>query len=228
MRIAILDLCLPHAEFDRHGTIAEMVLAWLAPHMPEATFTSLHIATGVPLPAPAAFDGYVLTGSEKGVYDEAAWMAPLRSFLLELKAARIPTFGVCFGHQIMADTFGGKAEKVDEGFVIGARTYQGSNGEFAAHAMHQDQVTVVPPGAKVTASASYCPVAALAYDFPAASLQFHPEYRRNFVSHAVDLFEGDMISAEEAAASRESFAMDVAEDLQGAEAAAFFRDALST
>lgn len=227
MHIAILDLCLPHAEFDRHGTIAEMVLAWISPHMPDATFTSLHIANGVALPGPADFDGYILTGSEKGVYDEADWMAPLRLFLLDLKAARIPTFGVCFGHQIMADTYGGKAEKVDKGFVVGAKTYQSDAGEFAAHAMHQDQVTAVPPGATVTASASYCPVAALAYDFPAASIQFHPEYRREFVSQAVDIFEGELIDADEATASRASFAIDVAEDLQGAEAAAFFRNALA-
>lgn len=227
MRIAILDLCLPHAEFDRHGTIAEMVHRWLAPHMPEAGFTSLHIAAGVALPAPGAFDGYVLTGSEKGVYDETAWMGPLKSFLLELKTAQIPVYGVCFGHQIMAEAFGGKAEKADTGFVVGAKAYQMNGQTIAAHAMHQDQVTAVPPGATVTASAAYCPVAALAYDFPAASVQFHPEYSRRFVADAVDVFEGELLTTAEAAASRETFATAVAEDLQGAEAATFFRNALA-
>ncbi len=227
MNIAILDLCLPHAEFENHGSIGAMVHTWIAPHLPEAGFTILHIAGGTPLPDATAYDGYVLTGSEKGVYDEADWIPPLKDFLNELRVAKIPVFGVCFGHQIMAEAFGGKAEKADKGFIVGAQTYQTDEGTIAAHAMHQDQVTVAPPGAQITASAPYCPVAALAYDFPAASIQFHPEYRRAFVSDAVDVFEGELLTPEEAARSRASFAATVEEDLYGAQAAKLFRTALA-
>ena len=223
MNIAILDLCLPHVEFARHGSISDMVRIWIERHMPEATFRSLHIANGAHLPSPGEYDGYILTGSELGVYDDAPWMAPLKAFLQELKAARIPVFGVCFGHQIMAEAYGGRAEKADKGFVVGVHHFQSEAGEIAAHAMHQDQVTAVPPGATVTASAPYCPVAALDYDFPAQSIQFHPEYTRDFVTHAVDVFEGDLLTETEAAASRASFATDVPTDLFGAEAASFFR-----
>lgn len=228
MNIAILDLCLPHVDFARHGSIADMTQNWIARHMPEATFRSIHIANGAHLPDADEYDGYILTGSELGVYDSAPWMAPLKTFLGELKAANTPVFGVCFGHQIMAEAFGGRAEKADKGFVVGARPFQTAAGEIAAHAMHQDQVTAVPPGATVTVTAPYCPVAGLDYDFPARSIQFHPEYTRDFVAHAVDVFEGDMLSATEAAASRATFVTEVAPDLYGAEAADFFRAHIET
>ena len=227
MKLAILDLCLPHKEFEAHGPIGRMVRDWLAPHLPEADMSILYIADGVPLPEVVSFDGYILTGSEKGVYDDTAWMKPLTAFLHALRERRIPVFGVCFGHQIMAEAFGGKAEKADKGFVVGARSYLTDTGEFAAHAMHQDQVTVPPPGARITASAPYCPVAALAYDFPALSVQFHPEYRQDFVTGAVDVFEGELLTPDEAAASRRSFALPVAHGLYGEDTARFFRSTLA-
>lgn len=227
MNIAILDLCLPHAEFDRHGSIAEMTSEWLVPHLPEAKLTSLHIAAGVALPDVDAFDGYFLTGSEKGVYDDTEWMTPLKTFLRAVRDAGRPVFGVCFGHQIMAEAFGGRAEKADTGFVVGAKTFETSAGPLNAHAMHQDQVTAVPPGATVTASAAYCPVGALAYDFPASSVQFHPEYKRNFVKDAVDIFEGDLLTTDQACVARSTFETAVDEDLYGPEVAAFFRGVLT-
>ena len=224
MNIAILDVCLPDPRFDHHGSSGEQMRRWLAPHLPEAELLIIHLAAGESLPPLPAHDGYVITGSEKGVYDEAEWMDPLREFIRAARDASVPVFGVCFGHQIMADAMGGKAEKVDKGFVIGARDFDTPNGPFAAHAMHQDQVTKVPPGARVTASAPYCPVAALAYDFPALSVQFHPEYGREFVTDALEVLDGVVGSPEDYVAGRASMnEAAVRSDLFGVEAASFFR-----
>ena len=91
--------------------------------------------------------------------------------------------------------------------------------------MHQDQVTVVPPQAEVVASAPYCPVAALKYEFPAYSVQFHPEYRRAFVEDALEVLDGLVGAPEDFAKGRASMAgAAVDEDLFAAEAAAFFRN----
>ena len=224
MRIAILDVCQPEPEFAEHGSIGEMVRDWLSPHLPEATFEILEIAGGDQFPTAASYDGYIVTGSEKGVYDEAPWMAPLRAFLLELKEAAIPVFGICFGHQIMADVFGGKAEKADKGFVIGAKDFEMNGASISAHAMHQDQVTKAPPRARIVASAPYCPVAALRYEFPAYSVQFHPEYRRAFVAQALDVLDGVVGAPEDFVAGKATMNdAKVSEDLFGAEAARFFR-----
>lgn len=228
MRIAILDLCEAEPAFAHHGTVGEIVIRWLAPRLPEATFETIHIHGGAAFPAPEAFDGYALTGSEKGVYDETAWMDPLRDFIRRLRDRRIPMFGMCFGHQIMADALGGRAEKRDLGFVIGARDFLIEGRPAQAHVMHQDQVTAVPPGAEVIVTADYCPIAGLRYDFPALSVQFHPEYDRGFVMDGLDILaETFMTKADEAAGRASMEGSAVAEDLWAAETAAFFRAAIA-
>ncbi len=225
MHIAVLNLCKPDTGLEHFGTISSMIIKWLSPHLPEAELTEIHVATGAALPKFDEYDGYILSGSEKGVYDDADWMQPLRAMLLLLKEARIPVFGICFGHQLMADTYGGKAEKSDKGFVVGPREFEIDNTSYAARVMHQDQVTQAPPNTKITASASYCPVAALQYDFPARSVQFHPEYPHNFMVEATEIFDGNIMTKQEALESRESLAKyTVADDLYGAETATFFRE----
>lgn len=223
MKIIVYDCVTGDALNEKYGPTGTHVINWIKPSLPEATFSSVHIAGGEPAPEPGEMDGVIISGSEKGVYDDTAWMTPLRENLERLKAAGVPIFGICFGHQIMADVFGGKAEKVNEGFVTGSRAFEANGREVRAYLAHQDQVTKVPPGATVTASAAYCPAAALAYDFPALSVQFHPEYSARFTEDLIDLFGAELMSPEEIASARASVPADVPEDLYCAEVAGFFR-----
>jgi len=228
MRLAILDLCvwLPEYQHDQ-AKFGDVVATWVRRGLPDADLTVVPVVEGAPLPAPEAFDGYVLTGSDQGVYDDAPWMAPLRAFLLAARDAQRPLFGICFGHQIMADVFGGKAEKVGAA-EVGVRAFD-MNGEIrTGHVWHQDQVTEVPPGATVIGSAPYCPVAALSYDFPAMSTQFHPEYPADYVSTFLRRSRGEILSAEQTDVAVAEFdRSDVQADLFAAELAAFFTGAVS-
>lgn len=47
-------------------------------------------------------DGWLITGSKFGVYEDHPWIAPLEEFLRNAYAAAVPIIGVCFGHQILA------------------------------------------------------------------------------------------------------------------------------
>ena len=47
------------------------------------------------------YDGYLVSGSAYGVYDEAPFIPKLMDFLRQIYAAKKPLAGVCFGHQIM-------------------------------------------------------------------------------------------------------------------------------
>jgi GMP synthase-like glutamine amidotransferase len=228
MNIAILNLTSPDKGFDRHGNAAELIERWISPAFDEANFSHISVANGEPLPEPLDFDGYILSGSEKGVYDDTDWMEPLKTFLQLVKTHDVPVFGICFGHQIMAEAYGGKAEKSDAGFIVGVHEYE-QNGEiFNAHAMHQDQVIEVPDGATITASAAYCPVAALHYDFPARSVQFHPEFLKPLVEDAIDLFEGGLLTDSEIDYARKTMLTGSVEpSLQATDIAEFFRQANS-
>lgn len=224
MKLAILDLCVWLPEYQSgQPRFGEVVAAWVARAVPEAELTIIGVELGEPLPDMGAFDGYVLSGSDKGVYDEAPWMAPLRAFLLKARAARKPLLGICFGHQIMADVFGGKAEKIGPP-EVGVRRFELGGKSAPAHVWHQDQVTQVPPGARITASAEYCPVAGLAYDFPALSVQFHPEYSSGYMSDFLRRSRGHILSDSDTDAALVQFdTSDVAADLFAAEAGAFLR-----
>lgn len=226
MKIAVLDLTShPEPEMSGQPRVGFLIRAWLAPALPEAEIFAVDVAQGgAALPVLTCFDGVVVSGSECGVYDDTPWMAPLRQFLLECKAAKKPVFGICFGHQIMADTYGGKAEKAQAGNIVGARQFNLKGKQIEAHVWHQDQVVTAPPHATITATAPYCPIGALEYDFPAASVQFHPEYSASHLRDLWDIFRGKFLTEQERADAIGSVAgVSVPVDLQAKETAAFFR-----
>ena len=65
------------------------------------------------------FDGYLVSGSAAGVYDDFDWIAPLMEFLRSAHAADKPLVGVCFGHQVIAHALGGRTEKWHDGWGLG-------------------------------------------------------------------------------------------------------------
>lgn len=228
MRIAILDLCvwLPEYQADQ-AKFGDLIATWAKRGLPDADFTVILVEQGEALPDVGAYDGYILSGSDKGVYDETPWMDPLRTFLIAAKQAGKPLFGICFGHQLMADVFGGKAEKVGVA-EVGVRAFDIGGTVQKGHVWHQDQVTQVPPDATVTGSADYCPIAALDYDFPAMSVQFHPEYAGDYVATFLRRSRGDILSTaatDDAVAQFE--ASDVEADLFARQTAAFFQKHLN-
>ena len=227
MKITVLDCVSPDRLTEKYGPTGNHVIRWLSPALPEATIDTVHVAGGVPAPKPGEVDGIVISGSEKGVYDDTPWMAPLRAILEEYREAGTPVFGICFGHQIMADVWGGKAEKADKGFITGAREFESPAGPVSAYVAHQDQVTDVPPNAQVVAGSDYCPVAALAYDFPAFSVQFHPEYNRGFTEDLIDMFGDQLMNADQIAEAKSTLDADVPAGLFGAQTAALFRGNIS-
>lgn len=224
MRVGILDLgTSPPDLMQGLPTFGQELRAWVARAVPEARLDLIDIVGGAALPEPGAHDGYVLSGSELGVYDDVAWMAPLRGFLTAARGAETPLVGICFGHQIMADVFGGRAEKIGPPHV-GVRAFRMQGDVAPAHVWHQDQVTALPPGADVIAEAEYCPFGGLAYDFPAISVQFHPEYRAGFLSTFLERCRGGILPEETAdQALSEIAAHSVDQDLFCAAAARVLR-----
>jgi len=51
---------------------------------------------------------------------------------------------------------------------------------------HQDQVAKAPPGADVLIASPQSPLGGLVYDFPALSVQFHPEFGPDYVQSLLD------------------------------------------
>ena len=222
MRIAVLDCATwLSPSLEKYGSIGTIIQAWLAPHMIAHELVRVAIGDGEPTPSASDFDGFIVSGSELGVYDTPDWMAPMRALLLDIRTANKPVYGMCFGHQLMADTFGGKAEKAAK-WAAGVRQFTVDGQTFDAYVLHGDQVTRAPPDSKVTGSSDYCPIAALSYDFPAMSTQFHPEYGSNFVGDVIDLIHDELLGAEDGQKARQSMQVDVKQGLFADRVAAFF------
>ncbi len=230
MKIAILDVTgHPLPLLEGLPRVGEQIVDWLSPALPEATYRWYDIEQNAePLPELEAFDGLLVSGSEHGVYDKTPWNRPMRELLIKCKDAGKPIFGICFGHQMLADTFGGRAEKAEIGVVVGARTFDFGRHCADTHVWHKDQVTIVPPTARITARAPYCPVGALEYDFPAASVQFHPEYSEYQLREIFRRARDNFLTGVEADEAVKSFAQsDVRSNLMSRETAAFYRKYLA-
>lgn len=194
MKIGILETGAPPEplipRFSAYPAMFERLLA-----APGRSFESFDVAAGRYPASPEAFDAYVVTGSPAGVYDDLPWIEPLQRFLVAAKG-RAALVGVCFGHQVMAQAFGGKVEKSHRGWGVGLHTYEvrrrlswmDEAATIAVPASHQDQVVALPPGATVAAASDFSPFGALDYgDARAFSIQLHPEFEPDYAKALVEI-----------------------------------------
>ncbi|MEH6476342.1 MAG: type 1 glutamine amidotransferase [Sneathiella sp.] len=140
------------------------------------------VVDGVIPVSPNDCDGWIITGSVHGVYEEHSWIKPLEGFIRSLVEIGVPTMGICFGHQIMAQAMGGRVEKHPSGWGIGVHEYNDlETGDKARLlAFHQDQVMERPKGSTTTHTSDFCQHAGLRYSDTCFSLQPHPEHTLEF------------------------------------------------
>jgi len=121
----------------------------------------------------------ILSGGPMSVYADDAPAVDAAIF-----RAGVPTLGICYGHQVMAQALGGVVEQT------GWREYGRTELAVTAPGVllaglpdlhpvwmsHGDSVTMAPPGFTVTASTDGTPVAVLEnHDQRLYGVQFHPE-----------------------------------------------------
>jgi len=166
----------------------------------EAVEAHYDVAHGVLPVRPEDHAAYLITGSSAGVYDDLPWIDPLKQFLIGAKG-KAKLVGICFGHQIMAEAFGGRAAKSGKGWGVGLHEYRVGRGaawtegasRIAVPVCHQDQVIEQPPHTMLVGGSDFCPIGMLSYDDqPAMSVQFHPEFEPAVVDALIDLI-GDEI-----------------------------------
>jgi GMP synthase (glutamine-hydrolysing) len=131
--------------------------------------------------------GIVLSGGPNSVYEAQDFRAPQAVWELG-----VPVLGICYGMQAMAEQLGGKVAGSDVrefGYAevrarghsklfdgIQDRSNAEGHGLLDVWMSHGDKVVEMPPGFKLIASNSSCPIAGMAdEDRRYYALQFHPE-----------------------------------------------------
>ncbi|MAJ94881.1 type 1 glutamine amidotransferase [Paracoccaceae bacterium] len=131
-------------------------------------------------------DGWLITGSRHGVYENHEWLPPLREFIKRIYKNKTPLVGICFGHQIIAQALGGVVEKFKGGWCVGATKYKFGDKDVTLNAWHQDQVIVPPANAKTVMTNEFCKFAGLNYDEKIITFQPHPEFNSDYVDGLIE------------------------------------------
>jgi GMP synthase (glutamine-hydrolysing) len=151
----------------------------------KGAWASHDVRTPAPLPGPRDADGFVITGSSSSVTERAPWMLRAEELVRGIHDARVPLFGLCFGHQMVAQALGGEVQRNPRGREIGTvrverladdRIFAGLPRAFDVNATHVDFVAKLPPHAEVLATTALDPAAAFRVGSTSRGVQFHPEF----------------------------------------------------
>jgi GMP synthase-like glutamine amidotransferase len=208
MEVAILRTGDPPAGLlERFGHYDGMFARLLGPQFRTASYD---VQAGKLPSAPDAHPAYLVTGSPAGVYGPLPWIGPLEGFLRSVKG-KAKLVGICFGHQVMAEAFGGHVEKSERGWGVGLQDYEVwdrpewmalAPERIAVPVSHQDQIVAQPPGTRVLAGSAFSPFGMLAWDDrPALSMQFHPEFEPDFARALIETRRDRLADPEAALAS---------------------------
>jgi GMP synthase-like glutamine amidotransferase len=203
----------PKACIPEFGTYSDMFAGLLGREAYD--WRTFDVEAGELPESPTACDGYLVTGGAAGAYDPLPWIAPLEDFL---RAARgkAALVGVCLGHQIMAQAFGGKVIKSPKGWGVGENEYRVLRREpwmagdpaqtIRIPASHQDQVVEKPPGAQVWAASDFTPFAGLVWPGEGAiSMQPHPEFEPAYAKALIETRRDGPLTPDQATRAVASF-----------------------
>ena len=200
MHIGILITNTDDSEFaHRHPLDPEKFRALLQPLRPGWAFDAVWVKDGVFPDNVGDFDGYVITGSPASANGDEPWIARLLTFIREIDAARLPTVGVCFGHQAIALALGGDVGMNPGGWGFGVAATQFTRIEpwmvplratLDLYAAHNEQVTRLPEGAVVLGGSAFCPVGSYRIGTQFFTTQYHPEMSAEFMAALVEELAG--------------------------------------
>ena len=156
-------------------------------------------------------DVVICTGSRRNVSMWEPWMDGAASLLRAAVALKLPTLGICFGHQLLCKAFGGEinraTSRTDSVVELELSEMGLSDPIFTglSHPVclftHQDHVVDLPSNCAVLGEAPHNSLASIRLNdkygnlLPVWGLQFHPEAEKNRIASSVILGH---ISEEEA------------------------------
>ena len=189
------------------------------------TFETFPVLDNVFPTSPHDAEGWIITGSRFGAYEDHDWIPPLEELIREIYAQKVPMAGFCFGHQIIAQALGGKVEKFSGGWALGATqyAYNETDTPVTINAWHQDQVIEKPADARVIAENDFCKYAALAYGDDIVTWQPHPEFGSDFIEGLLEA-RRHVVPKEDADNAERRLNLEISNNLIANHIAEFFKE----
>lgn len=176
-------LVFQHIPVEHPGIFREFLAADGIP------WDAVELDAGEPIPDLAGYEALWVMGGPMDVWEEDRypWLAPEKAAIREAVAQRgMPFLGVCLGHQLLADAFGGQVGPMmapEVGILEVELTAEGQSDPLLGGGArrgkclqwHGAEVRVAPPGAQVLARSPACAIQALRLDGCAYGIQYHVE-----------------------------------------------------
>lgn len=177
-------------------------------------------ADGQPLPPDLDdVDGVISLGGPQSANDADAWIAEEQKYLRDAADAGLPVIGICLGSQMLAKAMGGAVGRMAGGIELGWSAvsmtdpgkddilHTGLPWHMTTFHWHREEVTTLPPGAKLLASSAKCKVQAWMMGLRVYGFQHHPECDRRMIESWIEDTDGPRDLAEAAITADELRAM---------------------
>lgn len=154
----------------------------------------------------AEYDAVFLSGSKTRIEEDAPWISEQEEFIRDLHMQKIPTLGICYGHQLIVRALAGKAHTMaarepEFGWVKVELLPEANQSlvfaslpkEFHSFQFHSDEVLPSMPKEKFRnlAKSKACAVQAFEMtDAPIWAVQFHPERPLEAGNQSLDRLAG--------------------------------------
>lgn len=208
IKIAVLDAVQREYWADDEGhTDSQKFIDLLSPINPSASFDIFYVTENE---FPGSIDDYhglLVTGSPSSVHDDDDWISRLSDLIKRADEENKRIVASCFGHQLVAKTFGGEVGHNEAGWMIGNyRLEITQHFEWMTQTpettglyhFNQERVIRLPDGALVFANSEEYPNFAYTLGDNFLCFQGHPEQPKramnNFLA-ATDMPESQLEKA---------------------------------